>query len=485
MWPFKKAKPAVSAAPIFFTNTLSGKKDLYVSIKPGVATMYSCGPTVYGPQHIGNLRAALFADVIARVLKAGGFHVRRVINITDVGHMVGDGDEGEDKLAVGAARDKLTPKDVADRYTKQYLEDIRLLNLDTTDILFPRATEYIAEQIAMIKTLEEKGFTYRTTDGVYFDTSKYPNYGKLGGVAEVKLIGGARIKVEDTKRNLHDFALWRTAKPADLQQWASPWGKGNPGWHIECSAMIRTILGTEIDIHTGGMDHIPVHHNNEIAQSEVANGRPLARYWLHEAFINIEGEKISKSLGNEILLSDISARGLHPLSLRYFYLQASFRSPVNFSWQSLTAANEALTRLWKIARETVKQAKGKSIYSDQERTVIALMRDDLSTAAALALLWETLRDEETSPGVRLGVLTAAEAVLGLDLLSPPDVDVAIETKDLPNDVQLLILKRDEAREVKEYAVSDELRAELETRGYRVDDGPSGTIVTPTLPSYNR
>lgn len=478
MWPFRKPGGQISAAPIFFTNTLTDGKDLFAPLKPGVVSLYSCGPTVYGPQHIGNLRAALFADTIARVLIAGGYHVRRVINITDVGHLVGDGDEGEDKMAVGAQREHVSPKEIADRYTKQYVDDIRALNIDTDHILFPRATEYIEEQIAMIMTLEEKGYTYAIPDGVYFDTSKFPAYGKLGGVAEVKLIGGARIKTEGTKRNLHDFALWRAAKPHDLQQWDSPWGRGNPGWHIECSAMIRALLGIEIDIHTGGMDHIPVHHNNEIAQSEAANGRPLARYWLHEAFITIGGEKISKSLGNEVLLSDITARGFHPLALRYFYYQASFRTPISFSWESLAAAQDALTRLWRLSREIREDAKGKTARSEAERRMIAILRDDLATPAALALLWESARDDALSPAQKLGVLEAADAVLGLSLMEPPAVQGPAALEDLPEEIQVLISRRDAARAAKEYAVSDELRGELEFRGYRVEDGPSGTVVTP-------
>jgi len=241
--------------------------------------------------------------------------------------------------------------------------------------------------------------------------------------------------------------------------------------------MIRAILGAEIDIHTGGMDHIPVHHNNEIAQSETVTGKPLARFWLHEAFITIEGEKISKSLGNEILLSDITERGFHPLALRYFYLQASFRTPISFSWETLAAMNEALLRLWKLAREVHVESKGKPSNSDAQRRMIAILRDDIATPAALALLWETLRDEDIAPSVQLGVLLAADAVLGLELANPPAGDAIVATSDLPNEVQLLILKRDEARAAKEYALSDELRQELETRGYRVDDGPSGTIVT--------
>jgi cysteinyl-tRNA synthetase len=479
MWPFRKANAPESAAPIFFTNTLTDKKELFSPIKAGVVSMYSCGPTVYGPQHIGNLRAALFADTIARVLLAAGYHVRRVINITDVGHLVGDSDAGaEDKMALGAAREHTTPAAIAERYATQYLEDIKALNIDTAHILFPRATEYITEQIAMVKALEEKGYAYRADDGVYFDTSRIPDYGKLGGVAQVKLMGGARVKMEGGKRNIHDFALWRNAKPNDLQKWNSPFGWGNPGWHIECSAMIRTLLGLEIDIHTGGMDHIPVHHNNEIAQSEAVNGKPLARFWLHEAFITIDGDKISKSLQNEILLSDITARGLHPLALRYFYYQASFRTPISFTWEAITAAHEALMRLWRLASDVLEESNGKTAPSDAERQMIAILRDDLATPAALALLWESLRSEDLSPPQKHGVLRAADSVLGLSLEHPITASGPIATQDLPQEVQTLMYERDQARAARNYARSDEIRDELEFRGYRVDDTPSGTVVTP-------
>ncbi len=473
MWPFKTKTLEENVAPIYFANTLTGKKDLFSPIKAGIVTLYSCGPTVYGPQHIGNLRAILFSDVIARVLTQAGYRVKRVNNITDVGHLVGDGDEGEDKMAVGAKKEHTTPEQIAARYTALYLSDIKKLLVDTDDIAFPRATDYIEQQIALIQALEEKGFTYVTKDGVYFDTSKYPEYGKLGGVAEVKLMGGARIKIEDGKRNLHDFVLWRLAKPNDLQKWPSPWGVGNPGWHIECSAMIRSILGSEIDIHTGGMDHIPVHHNNEIAQSECANGKPLARYWLHEAMITIEGEKISKSLGNVVLLSDIEAKGYSPLALRYFYLQASFRTPVSFSWEALKASNAGLEGLWKLSSEVLKESVDKPKASRKEREFIALVRDDLSTAPALALLWSALKDDELSPSEKHSLLIAADSVFGLSLLNPPTPAVLT----IPEDIQALIVERDAAREQKDYARSDELRVHIENRGYAVEDSPTGTKVS--------
>jgi cysteinyl-tRNA synthetase len=480
MWPFslKPKEPVADTAPLHLTNSLSGKKEPFAPHKPGTSLMYSCGPTVYGPAHIGNLRAYIFSDTLARTLRESGHRPKRVINITDVGHLVADAEEGEDKMAVGAAREHATPQDIADRYTKRFIADIDVLNVETSQIQFPRATDYIAEQIAMVQTLEAKGFTYLTREGVYFDTSKFPSYGKLGGIAEVKLMGGARVKLDEGKRNIHDFALWRLAKPQDLQQWDSPWGKGNPGWHIECSAMIKALLGIEIDIHTGGMDHISVHHNNEIAQSEVANERPLARYWLHNAFLTVEGEKISKSLGNDIYVSDIVERGFHPLALRYFYHQAHYRTPLTFSWEALEASNEALQRLWRATLELKAEAKGVSADSEVRHKLIRVMRDDLGTPQALAVLWDAIKDETLSPAQVWGVITVADDLLGLSLINPP-LARPIALAELPEDIRALAQARESARSARDFVESDRLRIHIQERGYRVEDGPSGPLFTPS------
>jgi cysteinyl-tRNA synthetase len=477
MWPFSTKPRARAKPPLFFTNTLSGRRERFVPLKAGQALMYSCGPTVYSRAHIGNLRAYVFADLIARALTSAGLRADRVINITDVGHLVGDGDEGEDKMSVGSKREGISPKEIAERYAGMFIEDIHALNLDTAHIRFPRATDYIAEQIAMVKTLEEKGFAYRTSDGVYFDTAKFPGYGKLGGVDHASLMEGARVEATGEKRNLHDFALWRNAKPGDLQQWDSPWGRGNPGWHIECSAMIRSLLGQEIDIHTGGMDHIPVHHNNEIAQSEPLTHRPLARFWIHAAFLTVEGEKISKSLGNDIYLSDIVERGYHPLALRYFFLQAHYRTPLSFSWTALASANEALERLWRHAREIRAESGGQSEPSTEADHVTAVLYDDLGTPQALGLVWEAIRDDGLSAEEKWGVLEVADAVLGLSLLHPPASAAPLAPRDIPEDIRGILASRDAARARKDFAESDRLRQELQNRGYRVEDSASGTLLT--------
>lgn len=476
---FKRRKTAANRLPqVFLTNTLTNSKELFISQRPGLVTMYSCGPTVYGPAHIGNLRPYVFSDTIVRVLKSAGYHVRRVINITDVGHLVDNGDHGEDKMSVGAEREQTTPEEIADRYTKLFIEDIGDLNIDTNDILFPRATEYIKEQIALAKTLEEKGFAYYLPDGLYFDTQKFPNYGKLGGMNGVKLEAGARVEVVKGKRHPADFVLWRVAKQGDLQQWDSPWGRGNPGWHIECSAMTRALLGQEIDIHTGGEDHIAIHHNNEIAQSEAASGRTFVHYWMHNAFLNMGSEKVSKSLGNTVYLSNVIEKGFHPLSLRYFFLQAHYKTPLSFSWDALAGAAAALLRLWKLSREIAIESKRQAAPSEARERFLAAIRDDLATPQAIGILWESLRSEEYAPAEKWGLLQDADAHLGLSLIEPPSIGVLIDA-EIPENIRKLLERRIIARDSKDYGEADRIRTLVERSGYRVDDGPDGTVLIRT------
>ena len=465
-------------AQVFLTNTLTNTKELFISQRPRMILMYSCGPTVYGRQHIGNLRSAVFSDTLARVLRGAGYHVRRVTNITDVGHLVGDGDQGEDKMTVGAKRDKLTPEEIAERYTKLYLEDIADLNIDTDDIQFPRATAYIKEQIALIKTLEEKGFSYQLSDGLYFDTQKSRGYGRLGNVSQVKLEAGARVKTVKGKRHPADFVLWRLAKRDDLQQWESPWGRGNPGWHIECSAMSRSLLGRELDIHTGGQEHIAVHHNNEIAQSEAASGRTYVHYWLHHAHLNVGGEKLAKSTENLLYLSDITNKGFHPLSLRYFFLQAQYRTPLSFSWDALAGAGSALERLQKMTRDIGKESKHTSAPTEARDRFLVAVRDDLATPQALSILWDSLKSEDYTPEEKWGLVLDAEAHFGLSLLDSSSRNT-IEVKNVPAKVKEMLAHREAARKSKDFISADRLRNEIKNSGYRVDDGPGGPVLTGT------
>ena len=477
----RKSEPARSEAPVLFTNTLSGKQEFFSPIRAGVVTMYSCGPTVYSRAHIGNLRAYVFADIAARMLSEAGYRVRRVVNITDVGHLTDDADSGEDKMEKGAREEGLSAQDIAARYTRIFLEDVAALNIDTRDIDFPRATEYIEEQIELVKRLEEKGYTYRTGDGIYFDTARFPGYGILdhGGAklreeafAEI----GRRIAGNKEKRHPADFALWKFS-PAGArrqQEWKSPWGVGFPGWHVECSAMARALLGQPIDIHTGGMDHIPVHHTNEMAQSEAAFDKPLARFWMHGAFLTLDGERFAKSENRVIYLSDVIERGYSPLALRYLFLQAHYRAPLSFSWESLDAAHRALARLKRAARTVRDEASGRARASDTSRRMTALLREDLATPAALALLWEAMKDEDMEREEQLGVIEAADEILGLSLLSSSGLE---EDAEFPPEVVALASERDEARMSGDYGRADALRARIESLGYHVEDAPSGTAIS--------
>ena len=465
---------------VFLTNSLSGTKELFLPLRPGIVLLYTCGPTVYSRQHIGNLRSAVFSDTLARVFISAGYRVRRVINITDVGHLVGDGDTGEDKIEASAKREGRTASAIAEHYTRLFLDDLAELNIDTEDIFFPRASEYIREQVSLARTLEEKGFAYRTRDGLYFDTSRFPGYGKLGGLKDAELKAGARVELNPEKRHSADFVLWKKTPRGvhRLQEWDSPWGQGAPGWNIECSAMARTLLGTEIDIHTGGEDLAPTHHNNEIAQSEAASGRPFARYWMHNAFLNMGGEKISKSVGNVVFLSDIAAKGYSPLSLRYFFLQAHYRTPLSFSFEALAGASGALERLWNLSRELAEESGRRSERSEAQKRFLAAVRNDIATPQALGILWDTLKSEEFTPEEKWGLLEEAEKHFGLSLLAPPHSGTLTGT-EIPDEVKDMLARRETARISKDFEEADRIRSAIEHRGYRVDDGPKGPVLTRT------
>ena len=438
--------------------------------------MYSCGPTVYSPIHIGNLRAYIFSDTLARTLTAAGYHVRRVMNITDFGHLVSDADEGEDKMSKGLRRDGLAitlenMRTMAEKYAALFIDDLAEMDVHIEELTFPRASDFIPEQIALIKTLEQKGYAYRTKEGVYYDTSRFPSYGKLGGINLAAQKETARMEKNKDKRNPADFVLWKS-DPA--LGWTSPWGMGFPGWHIECSAMSRALLGQEIDIHTGGEDLAPVHHNNEIAQSEAASGRTFVHYWLHNAFLNLNGEKISKSLKNDIYLADIIAKGFHPLALRYFFLQAHYRTPISFSWDALAGASGALERLWKVSTDIKTESKERSAPSEARERFLVAMRDDLGTPQALGVIWDSLRSEDFAPEEKWGLILDAEEHLGLSLLNPPTQ--ALKQDDIPQSIKDLLTRRETARTAKNFKEADRIRAEIEKGGYRVDDGANGPVL---------
>lgn len=475
----EEAKP-----PLFLYNTLTRTKERFTPLKDDFVRMYNCGPTVYHFVHIGNLRSYVFADTLRRTLVANGYKVMQVMNITDVGHLTSDGDEGEDKMSVGLAREGLPftlegMRELADRYTAAFLEDLTSLGIKRPSAL-PRASEHIAADIALIETLMQKEYAYRTSGGVYFDTSRFPAYGKLGGVDVSTLKEGARVGKDDEKRHPSDFALW---KRNDTLGWESPWGRGFPGWHIECSAMAMEHLGKELDIHTGGIDHIGTHHNNEIAQSEAASGKPFARFWMHNEFIKLEGMKISKSLRNTISLRQLTEHGHAPLAYRYWLLGGHYRSPMNFSFDALEAAEKAFVRIHRVFAETLGAEPAPADASYALRLLMA-MNDDLDTPKALALLWELAKDMTLTPAVRRATLLHFDKMLGLGLVeraqsgvSSTSITVAMQRDETPEEVQTLLDERERARKDGDYAKADALRAELLQRGYTVLDTSEGPVAT--------
>jgi cysteinyl-tRNA synthetase len=412
-------------------NTLSSKLEEFKSIEKGKVRMYHCGPTVYGPQHIGNLSMFVFTDILRRTLEYKGLDTRQVINFTDFGHLTSESDSGEDKMAKGLRDAGLefsleNMLNLGKKYARVFLDDIGELNINTSGTLFPYASDYVADQIELIKLLDAKGFTYTVSDGVYFDTSKFPQYGKLGGLSGVDSV--FRVAENPEKKNSRDFALWKFNRELG---WASSWGQGFPGWHIECSAMIIKILGEQIDIHTGGIEHIPVHHNNEIAQSEAATGKePFARFWLHRAHIQIANEKISKSRGNVILLSELKEKGFSPLAYRYLLLQSHYRTPTNFTWEALESAQNAYRKLkdymWTLGVHINKPLQNKaemlpenvwtpSVHDGAREDFISAIENDLNTPEALAVVWKLVKSQSVSPVDKRIALIDFDKILGLDL----------------------------------------------------------------------
>jgi len=446
-------------------NKLSKQKENFKPIKSGEVGIYTCGPTVYDYTHIGNLRAYIFADVLHRMFKLNGNKVTHIINITDVGHLTSDADEGEDKVERAAKEEGRSAKDITSFYTSSFFEDLGKVRIDISKYKFPKATDHIKEQIKLIKKLEEKGYTYKTSDGVYFDSSKFEKYADLAKLDIAGLKSGARIE-EKEKKNITDFALWKFSGESKRQQeWDSPWGVGFPGWHIECSAMSMKYLGKHFDIHTGGVEHLPVHHTNERAQSESATGKPFVNYWLHNEHLLVDGGKMAKSEGTGYTLKDLEKKSVTPLAYRYFVLGAHYRSPLNFTWDAVNGASSALKKLEDNVREykdggTPDKAKLEKLGS--------VLSDDLNTPKALALLQEvnksSLREED-----KKATILKFDKVLGLGL-------DALTTIEIPTNVTDLLKKRDEAREEKNYGEADKLRKEIEKEGYIVDDMGTETRV---------
>ncbi len=477
---FKKNTSQPKPPSLRLYSTETREMAYFVPRQEPVITLYTCGPTVYDYAHIGNLRPYVFADILKKTLVYNGYEVRNTINLTDFGHLTDDADYGEDKIMKGLKREGKpitleAMRELTDIYIDAFKVDIKKLRIDEPTT-FSRASDYLREQIDLIKTLEEKGYTYETSDGVYFDIAKFPAYGRLGQIDISKLKAGARVEENSEKHHPADFAVWKKGELG----WDSRWGKGFPGWHIECSAMAMATLGKEIDIHTGGIDHIPVHHNAEIAQCECATGKQFVRYWLHNAHLQIDNSKIGKSLGNAITLRQLSDAGFSGDDYRYFLLLAHYRSPLNFTFEAMRAAKQALFRLKRYVYEDY-QNKPTTPHPDYLERFHEYINHDLDTPQAIALLFEVTKDDRLTPGEKCATMQAMDVVLDIGLRDKRDVGLAsigvVSAVDIPAAVTALMQERDVARQGKNWSESDRLRTLINEAGYAVEDTPQGTKVS--------
>lgn len=454
---------------IYFYNTLTKKKEKFEPAIGNEVRMYSCGPTVYKDATIGNMRTNIFQDVLRRVLKYNGYTLKHVMNITDVGHLVSDGDEGEDKMIKSAKEMHKTPLEIAEHYTKLFFEDLKNLNIETPEIVC-KATDHIQDMIKYVQKLIDNGYAYETSTAIYFDVSKLDKYGVLSGIDLRNQKAGARVEVDPEKRNPYDFAVWIKAPENHLMKWKSPWGLAYPGWHIECSAMGQKYLGKTFDIHTGGIDLIPTHHENEIAQSKGAYGVNPARFWMHGEYLLINGGKMSKSLGNVYLLKDIISRGYDPLVYRLFTYSSSYRNKINFTWEGIEANSKALEKL----REGYqKHLSGNDDVSeteiqDFETKFHQAINDDLNMPLAMSVVWEVIKLPNKSPKYAK-LLKKFDSVLALDL----DRTIDTSKDEIPQEVKDLAEKRLQARKEKDWAESDRLRDKIKEMGYEIKDTKDG------------
>ncbi len=452
-------------------NTLSRKKEIFKPIKKKKVGLYTCGPTVYFFAHVGNMRTFLFEDILKRVLEYNQYNVKHVMNITDVGHLTSDADTGEDKMEKGAKKEKKTVWQIADFYTKAFKKDLKLLNIKEPNIWI-KASDTIKEQIDLIEKLEKKGFTYKILDGVYFDSSKLKTYGRLWGKKERKLRAGARVKMVVGKKNHTDFALWKFTPSGEKRQmeWNSPWGKGFPGWHTECVVMGIKELGIPMDIHCGGIDHISIHHPNEIAQAEAAYNKKLANYWLHGEFLVLKKGRMGKSKGNIVILDKLIENGFNPLSYRYLTLNAHYRSKLTFSLEALSGAQNSLENLYhKIleikttSKKPIRFSRKTKIY--QERFLKAI-NNDLDMPRALVVMWALTKDQTIENNEKYHTLIDFDKVFGLGLNKVKEIKI-------PQKVKELVKQREKYRKNKDWKKADEIRSEIKKLGYLVEDIEKG------------
>ena len=460
-------------AEIQLFNTLTRSIEKLNPIVPGEVSLYCCGPTVYNFQHIGNLRTYIFEDLLARTLRYAGYKLKHVMNITDVGHLVSDADEGEDKMLVATRREGKSSEEIAQYYTDIFFEHCRWLHIERPDIVC-KATDHIQQMISLIETLEKKGAAYKSGGNVYFDVSKSADYGKLAGLSLDSLKAGARIEVDTKKKSPLDFALWFTKSKFEKQemQWDSPWGRGYPGWHIECSAMAMKYLGESFDIHCGGIDHIPVHHTNEIAQSETATGKPFSKVWMHGGFLVVGNDKMSKSTGGFLTLDRVKEHGLDPISYRLLCFSGSYRNELSWSWQALESANATLKKMqqavisWKAEQDgsTELSPRAKEALSDFEREMFR----DLGVPKALAIVHEVAKESVLSPTERLALYLKFDRILGLGMDS-----WQASAEDIPDEALRFVEQRETARKNRDWKQADELREKIAALGYTVEDTPQG------------
>ena len=459
---------------IYFYNTLTRKKELFKPIDEKEVRIYSCGPTVYKDATIGNMRTSIFQDVLRRVLRYNGYKLKHVMNITDVGHLVSDGDEGEDKMVKSAREEHKSPEEIAKHYTKLFFDDLKALNLETPEIIC-KATEHIKEMLEYVKVLVEKGFAYETSTAIYFDISKLDKYPVLSNLNIEEQKAGARVEVDKEKKNPYDFALWIKAPENHLMKWDSPWGPSYPGWHIECSAMGQKYLGEQFDIHTGGIDLIPTHHENEIAQSKGYCGKIPANYWLHGEYLLIDGGKMSKSLGNVYLLKDIINKGFNPLSYKLFTYSSHYRNKLNFTWEGIESSEKALERLkngYKLHLNGTDDVED-DIINDYEEKFHKAINDDLNMPLAMSIVWEVVRYQKKASKLAK-LLLKFDGVLGLKI---DEDDNNIKDLEVPEEILKLVEERKVARENKNWEESDRLRDVINEKGYIIKDTKNGMEIS--------
>ena len=457
-------------------NTLTKTKDDFVPLDKNAVRIYSCGPTVYSYAHIGNFRTYIFMDNLRRMLEYNGYKLKHVMNITDVGHLESDADEGEDKMEKAAKKENKSPYEIAAFYTKAFFEDMEKLNIERPEII-AKATEHIDDMLEFAKKIVENGYGYETSTAIYFDVSKLDKYPVLSNRNVDEQIAGARVDVDPEKRNPYDFAIWIKAPANHIMKWESPWGLSYPGWHLECSAMGRKYLGEEFDIHTGGVDHIPTHHENEIAQSKGAFGKIPAKVWMHVEFLQVDGGKMSKSLGNVYTISQLQEKGIEPLAYKLFCYTAHYRTKLNFTFEGASSSQKALNRL----RESyIKHKNGNEEISDEEINAykakfLDAINDDLNMPLAMSIVWEIARNEKKSTKLS-NLLDEFDKVLGLDLSNSEKYIKEQENIEVPEEVLELVEERKKAREEKNWSLSDELRDKIKDKGYIVKDTKEGMTI---------